>query len=160
MKNKTLFVILTMCLFVGCVTPYGKSGMRGGYSDQRLGEDVIRVHFKGNGYTAHEKVTAYLFYRCAEVTLKNGYDYFEILDKNSDKETFNYETSGTYNSTTSVYGGTATTHGTYSPGVSGTATAYTDSLLIKMRKGKKPSNQNNVFAAREILKYLGPEIKK
>ena len=88
MKNKILFVILTMCLFVGCVTPYGKSGMRGGYSDQRLGEDVIRVHFKGNGYTTHEKVTTYLFYRCAEVTLKNGYDYFEILDKNSDKETF------------------------------------------------------------------------
>jgi hypothetical protein len=53
--------------------------LRGGYTDQDLGHDVIRVEFSANGFTNRETAQSFWLWRCAEVTLEKNFDGFEIL---------------------------------------------------------------------------------
>lgn len=41
----------------------------------------MMVSFKGNGFTGRQKVENYLLYRCAEVTLNDGFDYFVLASE-------------------------------------------------------------------------------
>ena len=41
-------------VLVSCATPYQSTGLLGGFSADELREDVFRVKFVGNGYTAAE----------------------------------------------------------------------------------------------------------
>ncbi len=50
-----------------------------GYKNQRLNGDVWRVSYTGNGYTTHETAQTYWLYRCAELSIEQGFDGFEIL---------------------------------------------------------------------------------
>ena len=63
----------------GCVTPYGPAGLTGGYSEVRIDDQTWTVSFNGNGYTPEEKVFNYWVYRCAELTVKNGFEFFAPL---------------------------------------------------------------------------------
>jgi len=72
----------------GCstrATPYqplhSSSAISGGYSETRIDEEHFRVSFAGNRLTSREQVESYLLYRAAELTLLNGFDYFEIEDR-------------------------------------------------------------------------------
>ena len=81
----TLFFTLVI-LFVSCVsvTPYmeRRTGKEYGYSDIKLDDNVFQIYFKGNYRTGMERVNDFALLRAAEVTLKNGCDYFAILDGN------------------------------------------------------------------------------
>ena len=66
-------------MLAACSTPYAPSGITGGYADRELVSGIWRVGFSGNGHTTYETVQTYWLYRCAEVTLENGFDGFEIL---------------------------------------------------------------------------------
>jgi hypothetical protein len=61
-----------------CATPYGSAGLSGGYSETKLDDATYVVTFAGNGYTTAETVQTFWLYRCAELTLAQGYDGFEI----------------------------------------------------------------------------------
>jgi hypothetical protein len=79
-----VIALLGLAMFVlsGCVTPYQRVTAftaTGGYSDQDLGRDVVRVEFGANGYTSRETAQAFWLWRCMEVTLEKGFDGFEIL---------------------------------------------------------------------------------
>lgn len=66
----------------GCATPYQRQTAftaTGGYTDQDLGKDVMRVEFDANGYTSRETAQAFWLWRCQEITLDKGFDGFEIL---------------------------------------------------------------------------------
>src|SRR5580693_3721275 len=114
---------LTLAL-TGCATPYQQKGLGGGYADTRIDSDTAIVSFRGNGFTDRDKVQAYLLRRCAEVTLAGGYDYFIIV--NGDTEVVNgvINTPGSFSSNTSasafgngnVAFGQAHTTGTFYPG--------------------------------------------
>lgn len=75
-------------------TPYQPETTRGrapgGYSEERLAEDGYRVHFTGNNLTSRDRVEGYLLYRAAELTLQNGYDRFEIVDRLTERDTETY----------------------------------------------------------------------
>lgn len=80
----------------GCMTatPYqplahGHAG-QGGYSETRIEPDRWRVTFAGNAVTHRETVEGYLLYRAAELTLQNGYDWFSIVDRQTDREARTY----------------------------------------------------------------------
>lgn len=62
----------------GCMAAYQPDGMGGGYTDEKLDEDTYLVSFRGNGYTPEGAVLKYFLYRCAELTLAQGYAYFEL----------------------------------------------------------------------------------
>lgn len=94
MKKITLLYLIVLS---SCSTSYKPLGFGGGYTDQRIAEDMFQVSFQGNGYTGKEKVQSFLLKRCAEVTIENGYTHFIILNNNSGTD-INYMANhqGTY----------------------------------------------------------------
>jgi hypothetical protein len=75
-------------------TPYQPNirgtGTSGGFSEFRLEQNRFRVNFAGNSMTTRETVEAYLLFRAAELTVQNGYDWFEVVDRDVDKHTRTY----------------------------------------------------------------------
>jgi hypothetical protein len=71
-------------------TPYqplhAGSNVSGGYSDTKIDADHWRVSFRGNDQTSRETVETYLLYRAAELTLAQGFDWFEPVDRHTDKQ--------------------------------------------------------------------------
>jgi hypothetical protein len=71
-------------------TPYqpavAGNSQSGGYSDQQLEANRWMVTFSGNDLTSRETVERYLLFRAAELTLNQGYDWFETNDRNTNKQ--------------------------------------------------------------------------
>jgi hypothetical protein len=67
-------------LLVGCATPYQAGGLRGGYTQTRLEDNVFQVSFQGNAYVSAERVADYTLLRSAEVTLEQGFSHFAIVN--------------------------------------------------------------------------------
>ncbi len=82
MKTPTVLIAAAM-LVAACATatPYAPSENPGryGYSEQQLEDDRFRVSFSGNSFTNLTTVENYVLFRAAEVTLINGYDWFEVV---------------------------------------------------------------------------------
>lgn len=70
--------MLVVIFLVGCTTPYGPHGLTGGYDEKKLEEDSYIVSFYGNGHTSGQQVWNYWIYRCAELTVEKGYDFFSL----------------------------------------------------------------------------------
>lgn len=148
-----------------CVTPYKPSGLGGGFSDSRLDAHTFRVHARGNGYTPADRVQNIALFRCAELTLTNGFDYFVLLDASNSATQAYYSTPSTYTETTTAtanaYGrtvvGQATTTGRYTPGVTIPVTRHGADVMFRAFAGAKPPDPN-AFDAMEVVRYLGPSV--
>ena len=158
----TQFLVLVGALS-SCATPYQQSGLRGGYKDAQVDSNTASVSFHGNAYTPKQKVQLALMYRCAQVRLQDGFDYFVIVNNDTEAKQSVYMTSGHYTEATSgsAHGagnmavGSATTTGTYYPPQAHTQTKYGSAALIKMFKGQKPQNDANAFDAHDVVAHLG-----
>src|SRR5258707_5288832 len=62
----------------------------GGFTDQRLDQNHFRVTFQGNTLTSRETVESYLLYRAAEVTVSQGYDWFEAVERHTERNRQTY----------------------------------------------------------------------
>jgi hypothetical protein len=62
-----------------CASPYAQGGITGGFEQRQLADGVWRVSYNANAYTSEETVQTYWLYRCAELTIEQGYDGFQIL---------------------------------------------------------------------------------
>lgn len=75
-------------------TPYQPNirgqGTSGGYSEVRVEPERWRVSFQGNSLTSRETVEAYLLFRAAELTLQQGYDWFAIVDRHTERNARTY----------------------------------------------------------------------
>jgi hypothetical protein len=71
------FLTLAACA-TGQYTPLG-----GADRDQveQLKENVYRVEYRVNSFTSQEQLDANLRRRCAELTLREGYDYFHLAQR-------------------------------------------------------------------------------
>jgi hypothetical protein len=71
---------LVLLLLAGCATPYQPRAHRGdfGYWNKTLGDHTFAVSFYGNEFTRADAEYAFFLHRCAEVTTRNGDDYFVI----------------------------------------------------------------------------------
>lgn len=68
-------------------TPYQPVGEgRYGYEQQRIESDRYLVSFMGNSLTDRDTVETFLLYRAAELTLEQGYDYFQLVRRETDEE--------------------------------------------------------------------------
>lgn len=63
-----------------CTTPYGPKGSMGGFTDHKLGSGHYSVEFSGNGNTSADLVANMFLYRCAELTVRDGYDLFRSAE--------------------------------------------------------------------------------
>jgi len=77
-KIKTVFISCLFLTLVGCTTTYGPAGFTGGYKERKINDDTYIVSFFGNGHTKEQQVWNFWIYRCAELTLKNGYEFFTL----------------------------------------------------------------------------------
>jgi hypothetical protein len=98
--KKSLFVTIGVLALAGAMagceteTPYQPlapgQAVSGGYSDVKLEADRWRVSFQGNSLTSRQTVENDLLYRAAELTLAQGYDWFEMVNRDTDKHTETY----------------------------------------------------------------------
>jgi hypothetical protein len=71
--------LITATLIGGCATSYHEKSHFGGYVNSEIGEDIVEVEFWGNPFTSTEKAADFALYRCVEVTLLRGSNYFVVL---------------------------------------------------------------------------------
>jgi hypothetical protein len=137
----TALAALALCAGCAAATPYQPMGLEGGYSQTRLGADLFTVIFQGNAHLPRRTAESYALYRSAEVSIESGFDYFVVVSGNTDLSP-------------QLLAGREP-----SPPVGGEDTDYPMvSLIVRGFRGEKPSAQ--AFNAREVLRELGPTIKR
>ena len=163
-------------------TPYQPAAPGGryspGFSEFRIDESHWRVTFKGNSLTSRETVEKYLLYRSAELTVQQGYDWFEAADRKTERHSRFVGTPDPFYASGfgAAYGwGWRPYWRYYGPrGWIGWNPWYGDPFWaddidiqqidryeataeIAMGKGPMPSD-HKVFNAREVMSNLGPSI--
>jgi hypothetical protein len=161
---QSIALLFAALLLGGCMTAYQPRGATGGYADQKLADRTFRVSFYGNGNTLRDRVFRSWLYRCAELTVQNGYDSFYILGRaRQDADGSSYvpplqtaSTPGDYEATRT--GGYVPTY-VYVPGGGGGGTRYTANGVIRMFTGEfDTSGVEPYFRARQVLADLRTEI--
>jgi len=86
-----LSAVLSAC---ATPTPYQPNipgqATSGGFSEVKLEANRWRVSFAGNSLTSRETVEGYLLYRAAELTVQQGFDWFSIVDRDTQRHTQTY----------------------------------------------------------------------
>jgi hypothetical protein len=156
----------------------------GGFSELRLEPDRYRVTFAGNSLTARETVERYLLYRAAELTLQQGYDWFETADRRTDRNTRTTIDSDPFMRPGFGYGAGygywRPAWRYYGPRYGGwrswdpfwgdpfftdraqvrTVEKFEASAEIVLHKGPKPAGDTRAYDAREILTNLRDQIQR
>ena len=183
-RRGTAMALLASAMLVvaGCATetayrPATGSGFeRAGYSDRMIEPNRFMVSFAGNSYTSRDTVERYLLYRSAELTVQQGYDYFILSDRNTDRRTRTYATpsfaGGPYGygywGPSWRYRGRGFGWRSWDPFWGDpffdrsidvqTIDKYEASAEIVLGRGPKPANNVRAFEAREVMRNLGPTI--
>jgi hypothetical protein len=178
---KALAPLAVLAVITGCATatPYQPLTTRGpatgGYSEQRLEENRIRVTFTGNSFTSRQTVENYLLYRAAELTTQAGFDGFTMVQRGTDPHTTTRVFSDPFSSGPFGYWGPSWRyHGrgfgwrSWDPFMRGpfwaddidvsTVTSYEASAEVVMFHGRRADDPTS-FDARQILQNLGPSIQ-
>lgn len=175
---KRLILGLAAALAIaGCATPtpyqpYQPSGVStGGFSEVRISRDRFRITFSGNSLTTRETVERYLLYRAAELTVAEGYDWFALADRRTDRDSrtivrrdpFGYDywrPQWAY-----VGNGRWIMWDPWGPGpfwmdqmTVDRIDRYEATAEIFMGRGAKPENDPTAFEAREVIANLSPTI--
>lgn len=74
---RTLALLLPM-LLAGCATGYHSTGFTGGFSETWLAPDVVRVNFRGNGWTDPERAQDFALLRAAELGMTRGFSHVVV----------------------------------------------------------------------------------
>ncbi len=168
----------------GCetATPYQPVAARhgddqGGYSEEQIEANRWRVDFSGNDLTSRQTVERYLLFRAAQLTLANGYDWFQAVARHTDKQTSFYgdDFGGGWGADWGLYRrgfGWGYGYGGFGPyggfgygGYGGGAfdidqvTRYQASTEILLGRGPKPPQNPRAYDARQVLAHLQGSIK-
>lgn len=84
-------VILAAALAIGlsaCATPTPyqarSAGQADGYWEEKLSDSQYRVVFAGNAHTPRDRVEQFLLRRAAEITIRNGHEWFRVSDQRTE----------------------------------------------------------------------------
>lgn len=157
-------------------TPYQRldpaNASAGGYRDVQLDANHWRVTFQGNSLTSRDTVERYLLYRAAELTATQGFDWFQEIDRRTDKKAdifvdpyysrwnYGYGWRPTWRFRRGFYGGWSTwgpgwAYDPWGPSYVTEFDRYDVSAEITMGRGPKPAQ---ALDAREVMNNLGPGI--
>jgi hypothetical protein len=189
MAKKSAAIAVGLALAAGLAacatpTPYQPNipgqATSGGFSEVRIEPDRWRVTFAGNSLTSRETVEAYLLYRSAELTLQNGYDWFAIVDRHTNRDARTYvEPDPLYRPYFGGYGYWRPSWRYYGHRFGGwrtwdpfwgdpffgdrydvqTIQSYEASAEIVTHKGAKPSADPRAFDAHAVVASLQPRIE-
>lgn len=188
MRMKTAALIAALAVvggLAGCetATPYQPlekgSATSGGFTDQRLDADHFRVTFRGNDLTSRETVETYLLYRAAELTVSQGFDWFETVDRHTERDRRTYVDPDPFYGPGYPWAYWRPYWSYYGPGFGGRAWGpfwgdpfWADSVQIQtvqkfqasseivMGHGPKPKDDARAFDARAVMTNLGPKIQR
>ena len=150
----------------------------GGFSEVRLEPDRSRVTFAGNSLTTRETVEGYLLFRASELTVQTGYDWFDIVDRDTDKKVSTYvEPDPFYRPWYGGYGYWRPAWRYYGRGYGWrgwdpfwgdpfwadrvdvrTIEKFEATAEIQLHKGPKPQGDPRAFDARAVMDNLRPRI--
>ncbi len=147
-------------------TPYQPADKGGyGFSEQRIEDAKYRITFRGNSSTSRETVENGILYRAAELTVQSGYDYFVVIESDTEAKK-RYSTTADpaffgnywYGFPRRAYGFPYYAYG-FGWGYPYDAytreyTRYTAVAFISMHKGQKPPGEPQAFDAREVMANL------
>jgi hypothetical protein len=146
------------------LVPSGRSS--GGYSDLKISNDRFRITFQGNSVTDRDTVEQYLLYHAAEVTLREGYDWFMLTNRRTEAKTSHFITPEPVFGPEWYYGrrGRFGAIG-YDPFWGGGYGYFDDDISryranaeIVLGHGKKPADNPAALDAHEVAANLGPTI--
>jgi hypothetical protein len=189
MSRKSAAIIASLALaglLSACATatPYQPNlpgqAVSGGYSEQRVEANRFRVNFSGNSLTSRETVEGYLLFRAAELTVQEGYDWFAVVDRNTETDRRTYverdplyspwygPSYGYWRPYWRYYGGFGWR--TWDPWWGDpfwadrmdvrTVTKFEASAEIVMNRGAKPADDPRAFDARAVIANLGPRVTR
>ena len=143
---KLLVFFILLALLSGCATPYQPEGLRGGYSETQLSEDMYRVDFSGNGYTDQTRAADFALLRAAEIARSQGVEKFAIVDADhrTQKDSFTTPQTSTTTGSISSYGNT------------GYFNAQTTTYGGQTFTVSKPRSQSVVLLVRDPDNWQGP----
>ncbi len=188
MSRKAAAIVASLALsglLAACTTatPYQPNirgqAVSGGFSEQRIEPNRFRVNFAGNSLTSRETVEGYLLFRAAELTVQEGYDWFAVVDRNTEADRRTYierdpfyspwygPTYGYWRPSWRYYGGGFGWR-SWDPFWGDpfwadrvdvrTVTKFEASAEIVMNRGAKPADDPRAFDARAVIENLGPRI--
>lgn len=150
---------LSACATPTPYEPASKATAGQGYTEQQIEQGRWRVSFSGNSVTTRQVVESYMLYRAAELTVNNGFDWFEAVERATER-------------TTSYVGSPDPWYGRYGPywhpywrrgpwandwDVT-QVNQYEASTEILMHHGQKPGDNPRAFDAREVMSNIGPHV--
>lgn len=153
-----LVSLLTAC-GVPATTPYRAAQAPGdtGYLEQRIEENRYRVTFTGNSYTAREAVENFMLLRIAELTIKQGYDYFVLDNQDTESQTYYLQSMSDYGAFDPFYGCLWPRTG-FAVSTTQPITNYKAQAYVVMFKGEKPPLELKAFTARDVQQSLAPLV--
>lgn len=155
--KKFLICAAGLSLLAACATPTTYMAAPGpravGFSDYRIEAGRYRVTFRGGPGAPPEQVANYALLRAAEVSLRDGYDWFRIVDR------FDERSDGGGGPRVSLGTGGANFGRRSAVGVGiGTSfdlsggPAFSRTLEVQAGKGTKPADG---YDARDIVRVIG-----
>lgn len=188
-RKAIVAALATSTLMVaGCATETryrpatGQGFNRTGYSERQIEPGRFLVTFAGNSVTSRDTVERYLFFRAAELTLQQGYDYFVMADRDTNLQSRTYSTPGFgggfgYGGFGGYWGPSWRYYGrgfgwrSWDPWFGGgfgpwgndfdvrTIDRYEAAAEIVMRKGPIPRDNIRAFDARRVVDTIGPSVQ-
>jgi len=171
MEVKSILFLLGYGLGLSaCATPYQAEGFLGGYSEIPLSADVYKIHVNANEDSSPATSNAIAFIRAAELSIKNGYDRFVVLDTSQysrsykqlvipGKSTSHTNTTGTVN--TYGYGGhvnaNSRTNTTYTPPVYANYSKPRTDLTVKFIR-TSDADSELALVSTDIIKQFAPVL--
>ena len=151
----------------------------GGFSEQQIEANRWKVEFAGNSLTSRQTVERYLLFRSAQLTLAQGYDWFQSVDRHTERQTEFYGDADPF------FGGWGPSWGLYRPGLGwgygyggyggfggfgyggfgggafdiDQVTRYQATVEVLMGHGPKPANNPHAYDARSVVEHLQGSIQ-
>lgn len=151
-------------MLAGCSvppTPFQPAATPGddGYTVTQLEQNRFRLSFSGNMSTPHQAVDDNLLYLAAQVTLRNGADWFVISRSSADKDTI-YPTFAEPPTFFAGGGWVGPVGGSVSTDFNNPQNSWNETATILLSRGKKTAGDPNAYDARDLAGHLAPLIKR
>ncbi|ATQ44697.1 CC0125/CC1285 family lipoprotein [Caulobacter mirabilis] len=185
LRARTLAVMLAAATALSAcatATPYQPNipgqQVSGGFSEDRIEQNRFRISFAGNTLTSRDTVERYLLYRAAELTVGEGYDWFTLVDRATDRKSRTYVDPGPaygpygygYWRPYWRYYGPSWGWRAWDPWYGDpfwadrmdvrTVEKFEATAEVVLGKGPKPTDDPRAFNAREVMANLGPGIQR
>jgi len=162
----SIILILLLLHAGGCGFGYQPLGLRGGYSETELDDGTILVRYNAPSgflqypaeFTREQHIQFFVLYRCAELTVLKGHDYFVVVDSTIPIQVVNFYGHAISHRVVHVVsaGAVVGAIGRGFPRSRNVQAVDTDmqEITIRMFNGEKPATNSLAYDARELLKAL------